>query len=54
MLTISLLNVCSIRRKVDEKKEFLSARGVHNVIFGMSETWLKPDVGDGELAIPHY
>lgn len=52
MLTISFLNVCSIRRKKSEVQNFLSSRGVH--VFGMAETWLKPDISDGELAIPNY
>jgi len=51
-LTTAFLNVCSLRHKVAEVKEFLAARGIG--VFGIAETWLKPDITDGELTIPHF
>ena len=50
--TISFLNVCSVVRKTREVKDLLSTRGIH--VLGLAETWLKPSVSDGEVAIPNY
>ena len=36
-LTISFLNVCSIRYKLDEIRDFIASRGVS--IFAVAETW---------------
>ena len=30
----------------------MSSRGIH--VLGLAETWLKPNVSDGEVLIPHY
>ena len=51
-LTISFLNVCSIRYKLDEIRDFIASRGVN--IFAVAETWLKPDIADDEVDIPHF
>ena len=51
-LTISFLNVCSIRYKLDEIRDFIESRGIS--IFAVAETWLKPDIADGEVDIPHF
>ena len=52
VLTTAFLNVCSLRRKVSEVPEFVSSRGIH--LLGIAETWLKPDISGGEVAIPHF
>jgi len=49
---LAFLNVCSLRRKVREIQTLLTDRGIQ--LFGMAETWLNPEVSDGELAIPNY
>ena len=49
-LTVSFLNVCSLRRKTDDVQEYMSSRGIH--ILAMAKTWLKPDISDGEVHIP--
>ena len=51
-LTISFLNVCSIRYKQDEIRDFIASWGVS--IFAVAETWLKPNTADGEVDIPHF
>lgn len=52
MFCTAFLNVCSLRRKLDEVASFLSAHGIH--LLGIAETWLTPDIADSELSIPHY
>ena len=51
-LNIVFLNVCSLRYKVDEIRDFIASRGIH--ILGLAETWLDDTVRDGELDIPHF
>ena len=52
LTTVGFLNVCSLRGKVAEVTDFMSSRGVE--VFGLAETWLKPSIPDGELAISNY
>ena len=52
MTAVGFLNVCSLRGKVAEVTDFMSSRGVE--VFGLAETWLKPSIPDGELAINNY
>ena len=51
-LTVSFINVCSLRRKVAEVSQFVSSRGIH--VLGVAETWLNDTICDGEIAIPHF
>lgn len=51
-LNVAFLNVCSLRYKVEEVQQFLAARGI--AVLALAETWLKPDITDGELVIPNY
>ena len=52
LTAVGFLNVCSLRGKVAEVTDFMSSRGVE--VFGLAETWLKPSIPDGELAINNY
>ena len=51
-LNIAFLNVCSLRKKVNEVQNVIAARGIH--IMCIAETWLDDSVSDGELTIPHF
>ena len=52
LITFGFLNVCSLRDKVDEVGRLMSSRGI--TVFGIAETWPRPSISDGELAIYHY
>ena len=49
LITVGFLNVCSLRDKVDEVGRLMSSRGI--TVFGIAETWLRPSISDGKLAI---
>jgi len=51
-IVVSFINVCSMRKKVNELQRYVASRGIH--ILGLAETWLRPDIADGELRIPHF
>lgn len=52
MLNVAFLNVCSLRRKVQEVQQLISSRGIH--VMGLAETWLTDSTTDGEVDIPHF
>lgn len=52
LLAVGFLNVCSLRGKAGEIAEIIAKRGIS--IFAVAETWLKPSISDGELAINHF
>lgn len=51
-IDVAFLNVCSLTGKVREVADFIRSRGIN--VMALAETWLKPDVTDGELSIPHF
>ena len=51
-LHVAFLNVCSLRRKVNEVENILTSH--HIDILGIAETWLESGISDGEVSIPGF
>ena len=51
-LKISTLNICSLRRKIDDLERVLHEEEID--IICVTETWLDDSINDGEIEIPGY